>query len=361
MEIELHNPLNTAPRVPVALVDDALADAALPVPRLIHRTVARSIARGSEKTKRLRLERLARVVMSTDSRITNPVQVWSADWSALNTEAFEALDSGIRQVWGNSVSTRNAMRDSVRSVVRESLKAGILTHDRATPMLNALEPEKQVRDEEKQARGHVPADKVKQVFHDLAQDKSHTARRDTALIALLVGAGLRRAEVVSIDLADLDAHHENVVVHGKGGVVRTVPLAPGVRRALRAWIAVRGDEPGPLVTPLTRKIPIQADVSKRMATNTVAQAVTRRFGDDVQPHDLRRTFTGDLLESGADLSIVSKILGHVSPATTAGYDRRGQATRLAAVEKLYVPVEELSGDPKSTARRSRAGGAAESR
>lgn len=79
-----------------------------------------------------------------------------------------------------------------------------------------------------------------------------------------------------------------------------------------------------------------------MATDTVAQAVVRRFGDDVQPHDLRRTFTGDLLESGADLSTVSKILGHMSPATTAGYDRRGQATRLAAVEKLTVPVEDVA-------------------
>lgn len=79
-----------------------------------------------------------------------------------------------------------------------------------------------------------------------------------------------------------------------------------------------------------------------MATNTVAQAVTRRFGDGVQQHDLRRIFSGDLLESGADLSTVSKIFGHVILATTAGYDRRGQATRLAAVEKLYVPVEEVA-------------------
>lgn len=131
------------------------------------------------------------------------------------------------------------------------------------------------------------------------------------------------------------------MVHGKGGVVRTVQLAPGVRRALRAWIAVRGDEAGPLITPITCKLQIQADVAKRMATNTVAQAVTRRFGDDVKPHDLRRTFTGNLLESGADLSVVSKVLGHVSPATTAGYDRRGQVARLAAVEKLHVPLEDF--------------------
>jgi len=342
MEIELHHPAIVAPKVPVALVEAALEDARSAVPRNVHRTVARAVARGSDKTKRLRLERLARVVMATDSRITSPVDVWAGDWSVLPVEAFEAIDSGIQQVWASSVSTRNAMRDSVRAVVRESLKAGILTYDQATPMLNAVAPEKQVRDEEKQARGHVPPDRVRQVFHDLASNKSLIARRDAALIALLVGAGMRRAEIVSIDLADLDHHHENIVVQGKGNVVRTVPLAPGVRRALRPWLAVRGSEPGPLITPVTRKLPMRADIARRMATNTVAQAVTRRFGGGVKPHDLRRTFTGDLLDSGADLSIVSKVLGHVSPATTAGYDRRGQAARLAAVEKLHVPFEEVA-------------------
>lgn len=68
------------------------------------------------------------------------------------------------------------------------------------------------------------------------RSESLTARRDAALIALLVGAGLRRAEAVSLDLVDLDAHHESVVVRGKGGAVRDVPLAPGVRRAVRAWL-----------------------------------------------------------------------------------------------------------------------------
>lgn len=344
MEIELYNPPAQPPRVPVQAVNDALTDARLPAPAHIHRTVARSVARGSEKTARLRLGRLARVVMATDSRITDPMQVWSADWSALSAEAFEAIDAGIRQSWDRSASTRNAMRDSVRSVLRESLKAGIITHDQATPMLNAVAPEKQVRDEEKQARGHVPAPLTQAVFHELALDKSLTARRDAALMALLVGAGLRRAEAVSVDLSDLDANHESVVVTGKGGAVRSVPLAPGVRRAVRAWLKERGDAQGPLLTPLTKEKPRKAIASKRLSTNAVAQAVVRRYGEDVKPHDLRRTFTGDLLDSGADLSAVSKVLGHVNPATTAGYDRRGPATRQAAVDRLHIPFEDFDSD-----------------
>lgn len=344
MDIELYEPSTESPRVRAALVTAALEDARLPLPVLVHRTVARSVARSSDKTARLRLERLARVVMATDSRVTDPVRVWSADWSAMPVEAFEAIDAGIRRAWASSAATRNAMRDSVRAVIRESLKAGILTHDEATPMLSAVVPEKAVRDEEKQSRGHVPADRVKGVFHELAQDRSLTARRDTALIALLLGAGLRRAEAVSIDLADLDDHHEYATVRGKGGAVRDVPLAASVRRAIRAWLEARGDEPGPLLTPVTRTKPREPVRRRRMSPNTVAQVVTHRFGPGVAPHDLRRTFTGDLLESGADLSSASKILGHVNPATTAGYDRRGRAARLADVERIDLPVEDVVDD-----------------
>lgn len=349
MEIELHEPPAAPPRVTAAAVTAALDDARALTPTYVHRTVALSIAHGSERTARLRLERLARVVMATDSRVTSPADVWAADWSALTPEAIEALDRGIRTAW-KAASTRNAMRDAVRSVMRESLNAGILTHNEATPLLNAVRPEKLPRDEEKQSRGHVPESRTKDVFKQLAQDKALTARRDAALIALLVGAGLRRDEAVSAGVDDLDEYHESLVVTGKGGVVREVPLASGVRRAVRAWLAARGDEPGRLLTPVSKTKPRYALTDKRLSTNTVAQVVARRYGKgadgkDVAPHDLRRTFTGDLLDSGADLSVVSKILGHTNPATTAGYDRRGGAARKAAVEKLDVPFVE---DEEST-------------
>jgi len=156
---------------------------------------------------------------------------------------------------------------------------------------------------------------------------------------LMTRYGLRRAEVVGISLADVDDAFESIVVCGKGGVVRTVPLAPGVRRALRAWLAVRGNDAGPLLTPVSATLPRQPLLGRRLSANAVAQVVRRHFGPEVSPHDLRRTFTGDLLETGADLSTVAKVLGHADPATTAGYDRRGHATRLAAVERLEVPVQ----------------------
>ena len=88
-------------------------------------------------------------------------------------------------------------------------------HDSAARLLDAIRPEEQQIDPESQARGHVPAEQVRQVFEALAAEDTLTARRDAALIALGVGAGLRRNELRSVVVDDLNDDRDTLVVRGK--------------------------------------------------------------------------------------------------------------------------------------------------
>ena len=102
---------------------------------------------------------------------------------------------------------------------------------------------------------------------------------------------------------------------------------------------VRGCRPGPLLHPI-RKGGFIVDY-KRMTPQAVLMIVRKRAleasVERFSPHDFRRTFCSDLLDSGADIvNGNSKLAGHNSPTTTAKYDRRGDETKRKAMEKLDI-------------------------
>lgn len=178
-----------------------------------------------------------------------------------------------------------------------------------------------------------------------------TASRNRALLALMYGAGLRRDEAVSVGLDRWDDRAGTVRPLGKGRKERVVPLPPWAQAHVRAWLRVRADAfpPGGIVLagdrPILLKVyqsgqiqhPATGGFSGAAAAKIVARIVRRAKLAPVHPHDLRRTYIGDLLDAGADLSAVQKLAGHSSPATTAGYDRRGQRAAKAAADRLPEP------------------------
>ena len=162
--------------------------------------------------------------------------------------------------------------------------------------------------------------------------------RDAAALALLAGTGIRRAEAVALDLADFDLEDGSVRVLGKGDKERQVYLVDGARSAIAWWLGLRGSEPGPLLYRVLKGGHIRPRRLEPAAIGIVVERRVREVGlRHTTPHDFRRTFTGDLLDAGADLSSAQALLGHASPTTTARYDRRGERARRKAAELVKVP------------------------
>jgi integrase len=162
-----------------------------------------------------------------------------------------------------------------------------------------------------------------------------------ALRGVLYGGGLRRAEVVSLDMSDfLPETGALTVRHGKGDKARIVYLTGGAQGAMATWLPVRGPDPGALFLPINKG----GRLTHRRMTDQAILAMLRRRAikagvGHFSPHDLRRTFISDLLDAGADIATVQKLAGHASVATTGRYDRRGEHAKQRAAALLHVPYQ----------------------
>ena len=152
-----------------------------------------------------------------------------------------------------------------------------------------------------------------------AQPETPIARRDHAILELIYSSGLRRGEVVGLDLGDVRPDEALVRVTGKGSKVREVPVGARALAALAAWLEVRPAIAGPAERALfvgARGARIGA-----RAVGNCAESWARRQGlaQHLHPHMLRHSFASHLLQSSGDLRAVQELLGHESIGTTQIY------------------------------------------
>ncbi|MEI6155661.1 MAG: tyrosine recombinase [bacterium] len=166
------------------------------------------------------------------------------------------------------------------------------------------------------------------------------ALRDTALIELLYGAGLRIAEVVAINLTDLQLGRGEVKVTGKGDKQRVALFGAPCRRALEAYLAdgrpalaVLAVTPGATLF-LNRSGGPLGERGARARLDDIARAAG--LPEAFHPHTLRHSFATHLLDGGADLRVVQELLGHESLGTTQVYTHVS-TTRLRGLYKSAHP------------------------
>jgi integrase/recombinase XerD len=146
--------------------------------------------------------------------------------------------------------------------------------------------------------------------------------RDRALLELLYSTGARISEAVGLDLDDVDRVDRTVLLDGKGGKQRLVPVGRPALAALEAYLVrVR-----PMLSARGRSTPavflnLRGGRLSRQSAWQVLKTTAQRagIGVEVSPHTLRHSFATHLLEGGADVRVVQELLGHASVTTTQVY------------------------------------------
>ena len=141
--------------------------------------------------------------------------------------------------------------------------------------------------------------------------------RDRAFLELLYASGLRIAELVGIDIDDVELRARLVKVRGKGAKERIVPFGSKAEEAIRAWLAARdapAEEEALFVNYRGARI---TQRSVRRLFDGYVRGAALRAG--ISPHTMRHSFATHLLNAGADLRTIQELLGHASLSTTQRY------------------------------------------
>lgn len=259
-------------------------------------------------------------------------------WSELRYQHTQAIYVQLSDHYASS--TTNKMMAALSRVLEEAWKLGLLS---AEDYHRAIAIERKTGQRLLTGRA-LSIGEIQALFNACAQDKSVKGSRDAALIAVLYGAGLRRSEVVALDLADWNMTDNCLTVRsGKGDKDRTTYLDEGAAAALTDWLIWRGEEEAGALFYPTRK---GGKVETRRMTDQAVLDILQGRGKEANlasfsPHDFRRTFASNMIDAGVDIVTVQNLMGHASPVTTARYDRRGEEAKRRAASLLHTPYVRL--------------------
>jgi integrase/recombinase XerD len=221
-----------------------------------------------------------------------------------------ALRSGPAPLAASSASRALA---AVRGLHRFAALDGLVADDVAR---DVTPPDRPVR-----LPRTLDVDEVEQLLAGVVGD-GPVALRDRALLELLYSTGARISEAVGLDVDDLDEPARTVLLHGKGGRDRIVPVGRPALAAVDAYrvrarpaLAARGAGTGALLLNARG-----ARLSRQSAWHVLrAAADAAGLTAEVSPHTLRHCFATHLLAGGADVRTVQELLGHASVSTTQVY------------------------------------------
>ena len=187
---------------------------------------------------------------------------------------------------------------------------------------------------------HLTMDEISALL-DAPDTTTRLGIRDRAMLHLCFAAALRVSELVSAQVADLSLRGTaSLRVHGKGRRERCLPLWKQTTADLRAWLAVRGENPAPALFLNATDRPMSRAGFEYLLDKHVRTAATTcpsLAGRSISPHQLRHSCALTMLQATADIRKVALWLGHADARTTEVYLRVDPTEKLEAVEAVLPP------------------------
>lgn len=321
------------------LLDSPDAEAIVPVLNDCRATPAAAYLEslGSEVSRRTMISPLNRTAGIIAPGLTGKDAWRFVPWERLKVSHVRAVMARLT----GSPATRNKALAALKGVARAAWEMHMLDTEELA-RIRSIKGDTGTRE---LAGRYVARGEIKSLLRTCAEDSSPAGARDGAMIAIAVSTGARRAEIASILLENLSEEADgrfHIRIIGKRNRERTLFITGNAAQFLRDWLALRvepGCKTGSLFCPILKSGRLLPE--KSISTTALDKLLRKRSQQaelsDLDWHDLRRTTTSDLLDAGADISVVAGLLGHANVQTTARYDRRGEYTKIKASELISVP------------------------
>jgi site-specific recombinase XerD len=217
-----------------------------------------------------------------------------------------------------AANTINQQLAAVRRLAHEAADAGLLSPDLAAGISRV----KGVKQLGQRSGNWLSLEQSSEVL-SRARGELMREKRDYAMLALLFGCGLRRSELVGLEMSDVQQRQEHwaiVDLIGKGGHIRTVPIPEWAKRALDEWTMAAGIRDGRIFRRVSRTGKVWGKAISQNVVWYVVKGCCEKAGlERIAPHDLRRTCAKLCHSSGGEIEQIQFLLGHASVQTTERY------------------------------------------
>jgi len=271
--------------------------------------------------------------LNTVARMLGAGSLEDCSWGALRRHHVLALTEMLRDA-GRAVATINTYLSALKGVAGEAWMLKLMDVE----SYQHIRAVRQVRGSALPRGRALGREEIRRLFAVCEADRGSAGLRDAALLAVILGCGLRRSEAVALSYEDLHDGDRALKVLGKGNKERLAYVPDGAWQRLHVWVdQVRGEAPGPLFPRIRRHDVVTESRLTDQAVYHILQVRQRQAGlEKCAPHDLRRTFATALLDNGEDLITVKDAMGHASVTTTQKYDRRGEERLRRARDNLSL-------------------------